>query len=118
MNMITKDQAIVAMTLASHFEGSLEMHDELAAFNEAVTQSGTYYALLEMAGTVMRIEAALPEDALVQMGPEVFYGWILHEFDYKNTNAGHVPALKTTVTETAKKIVEEFQLDAAPSMAR
>jgi hypothetical protein len=115
-DMISKSQAVTALTLAFHFEGKLEMYDDLAKFNEDATQSGTHYALIEMAAVVDQIEAKLPEGGLEAAGPEVFYGYILHEFDYTKFP---VPELIGTVEEVAAKFAEEFQLNepaAAPGM--
>jgi len=114
--MISKDQAATALALAFQFEGKLEMHDDLAKFNEEVTQSGTHYAMIEMAAVVDQIEAKLPEGGLEAVGPEVFYGHILHEFDYTKFP---VPQLIGTVEEVAAKFAQEFELDqpvAAPGM--
>lgn len=114
--MISKDQAATALALAFQFEGKLEMHDDLAKFNEDATQSGTCYALIEMAAVVDQIEAQLPEGGLDAVGPDVFYGYILHEFDYTTLP---VPQLIGTVEGVAAKFAEEFQLDqaaAAPGM--
>jgi hypothetical protein len=106
--MISKDQAATALALAFHFEGKLEMHDDLAEFNENATQTGTHYALIEMAGIVDQIEAKLPEGGMDAVGRDVFYGHILHEFDYSKFP---VPQLVGTVDEVAAKFAEEFQLD-------
>lgn len=114
--MISKDQAATALALALQFEGKLEMYEDLAKFNENATQSGTHYALIEMAAVVNQIEAKLPEGGLDAAGPEVFYGYILHEFDYTKFP---VPQLIGTVDEVAAKFTEEFQLDqpaTAPGM--
>jgi hypothetical protein len=108
--MISKDQAVIALALAFQFEGKLEMYTDMAKFNEDATQSGTHYALIEMAGVVEQIEAKLPEGGLDAAGPETFYGYILHEFDYTKFP---VPHLTGTVDEVAAKFIEEFQLDQA-----
>lgn len=110
--MISKNQAATALALAFQFEGKLEMHDDLAKFNEDATQSGTHRALIEMAAIVDQIEAKLPEGGLDAVGPEVFYGHILHEFDYTKFP---VPQLIGTVNEVTAKFVEEFQLDQPPA---
>ena len=107
-DMISKEQAVTALALAFHFEGKLEFYEEMAKFNENATQSGTHYALVEMAAVVDQIAAKLPEGGLEAAGPEVFYGHVLHDFDYSKFP---VPQLIGTVEEVAAKFSEEFELD-------
>lgn len=114
--MISKDQAATALALAVLFEGKLEMHDDLAKFNETATQSGTHYALIEMAAVVDQIFDKLPEGGRDDLGQDVFHTFVLHKFDYAQFP---VPQLIGTVDEVAAWFVEEFQLDqpaTAPAM--
>jgi hypothetical protein len=114
--MISKDQAATAIALAFQFEGKLEMYDDLAAFNEKATQSGTQYAMVEMAAVVDQIFEKLPEGERDGLGQDVFHTFVLHKFDYSQFP---VPQLIGTVDEVAAWFVEEFQLDqplAAPGM--
>lgn len=114
--MISKHQAETAIELAFQFEGKLEMYDELAKFNEDVTRSGTHRAMIEIAAVVNEIEDKLPEGAMDLLGYDVFYGHVIHEFDFSQLP---IPQLKDTVENVTASIIAEFELNqpgAAPGM--
>lgn len=108
-DMISKEQAEMALALAFQFEGQIEHQPEMAKFNENATHTGTRYAMIEMAGVAVEIFEKLPVDTRDSLAAgDVFHSFVLGKFDYSQFP---VPTLIGTTDEVAAWLTEEFELD-------